>query len=295
MADFDLCAYLWRDKKHLFQYALPLEKANPKKLRFPMYASEKFDGVFCAALQLPDGSVGIFSRTGERYTSMKHLEEVLRDDLMLGNGEMLLFEAYCNDIPQSIISGWCRDQQNQHPQIMAMLHTYVQRNGWQCLTKMDAESIGTVPSVMYGPYVHLVRHVLVESLDEAKYLANVVWDVGGEGIVLNAIDAFYQPGKRNESMIKIKRVLSYDLEVVGVYEGKGKYAGTLGGLVCRWRGGKTIKVSGMSDDQRNEWYRNPDRIIGRIVEVHAMDESSKGLLREPRFKVVRFDKVQADV
>ena len=34
--------------------------------------------------------------------------------------------------------------------------------------------------------------------------------------------------------------------------------------------------------------------VGSIVEVVAMDYSSDGLLREPRFKGVRFDKTQPD-
>ena len=42
---FDLCARLGRDKKHLFQKLLPIEKVDITKLKFPMYASEKYDGV----------------------------------------------------------------------------------------------------------------------------------------------------------------------------------------------------------------------------------------------------------
>jgi len=50
----------------------------------------------------------------------------------------------------------------------------------------------------------------------------------------------------------------------------------------------------MSDKQRNEWWRNPSLIIGKIVKVDAMTFTSTGLLREPRFKEVREDKTEAD-
>lgn len=145
-----------------------------------------------------------------------------------------------------------------------------------------------------GGSVRYVNHVKVNSLEEASTLSEEVWQRGGEGIILNEIDALYQPGKRNASMIKIKQGISYDLQVTHVYVGKGKYTGTLGGLICRYKDGKEIKVSGMTDAQRKAWWSNPQLIIGKIVQIDAMSESSKGLLREPRFKGIRFDKEEAD-
>ena len=56
----------------------------------------------------------------------------------------------------------------------------------------------------------------------------------------------------------------------------------------------------MSDDQRKLWWeyrfdnRHVNNIIGQIVKVDAMTLSAKGLLREPRFKEVRKDKLMAD-
>ena len=75
---FDLCAHLGRDKKHIFQKLLPIEKVNTAKLKFPMYASEKYDGVFCCAIMDDAGEVHICSRTGEEFLSMEHLKEPFR-------------------------------------------------------------------------------------------------------------------------------------------------------------------------------------------------------------------------
>lgn len=61
MSNFDLCAYLGRDKKHLFQKALPLEQVKDKtKLQFPMWISEKFDGVFVCAVMVEKDDVRFY-------------------------------------------------------------------------------------------------------------------------------------------------------------------------------------------------------------------------------------------
>ena len=64
--------------------------------------------------------------------------------------------------------------------------------------------------------------------------------------------------------------------------------------MCRWKNGGVIYISGMKDSQRHLWWSNPDEIIGKIVQVDAMSESSKGKLREPRFKGIRTDKTEGD-
>lgn len=292
MAQFDLCAHLGRDKKHLFQKCLPLEQIkDTSKLEFPMWASEKFDGVFCCAVRKPDGSIGIFSRTGEEYLSMEHLKPFY--ERYITDEDFVLFEAYIPNVPQSVISGACRDTKKQHPELLAYQHNAVV-DGKSYFMNIHKATLGIGGNCFDMPYVHYIKHIQVNDLQEALKLAEEVWARGGEGIILNDMTEPYQPGKCNASMIKIKKVLSYDLQVVDIFEGKGKYAGTLGGLVCRWKDGKTIKVSGMTDERREQWWKNPELILGKIVEVHAMAESSKGLLREPRFKGIRWDKEEAD-
>lgn len=300
MTDFDLCAYLGRDKKHLFQKCLPLESVkNPEKLKFPMWASEKFDGVFCAALRLPDGGgIGIFSRTGERYVSMKHLENDLKaiiDNEYFGANPIVLFEAYIPETDQATISGYCRDTKEQHPEIVALIHTTIGNFSHKMnLSLQNQAELGYLNSNIISPDIKLILHIKIFSLTEAMRLAQDVWQRGGEGIILNAIDVPYQPGKRNTSMIKIKKGISHDLRVIGVYAGQGKYAGTLGGLICRYKDNQEIRVSGMTDAERKAWWEDNQKIIGKIVQIDAMAESSKGKLREPRFKGIRYDKAEAD-
>ena len=67
-----------------------------------------------------------------------------------------------------------------------------------------------------------------------------------------------------------------------------------GGLILKFKDERTVRVSGMSDNERSEWWNNRSLIIGKVVEVEAMKDSSKGVLREPIFVSARHDKVKGD-
>ena len=151
--------------------------------------------------------------------------------------------------------------------------------------------------MVQNPYLHLVeqRHITNEKALFA--MAESIWAAGGEGVVARPEFAGYYPGKRNQYMVKLKKGVSFDLKVVALEEGTGKYKGCTGKLVCQDRNGKKIKVgSGLNDEQRRTWWSpfGYDCIIGKIVQIDAMAVSTKGVLREPRFKGIRLDKTEVD-
>jgi len=282
-----------RPKDKLVQKVLDVGKANSKKLKFPMLFSEKVDGVYCLAMR-DDDFINIYSRTGEQYTSMKHIESMLGD--VMDDDDIVIFEAYEIGKEQSVISGHCRDTKNQFPDIIARCHQYLTVsefvNGG---TTTAQESYEALLDMMADTDISVIPQKLVHSLEEAMELTKEIWAGGGEGSVLVSPHGVFCGGKKNAEKVRIKQSVTYDLEVVGVLIGKkGKYEATLGKLVVRWKDGKTLPVSGMTDDQRHLWWNDPSIIIGSIIEVKAMTDSSKGSLREARFKSVRFDKVTAD-
>lgn len=112
----------------------------------------------------------------------------------------------------------------------------------------------------------------------------------GEGIILKKIDSTYNFGKRDSSMLKIKEEVTEDCIVLDILEGEGKYRDTTGALVVARENGNVIKISGMTDAQREDWWFNRENILHKYIEVKAMKELLDGTLREPRFKCVRYDK-----
>ena len=269
-----------------FQKLMPLESIK-KKVTFPMYASEKFDGVFACAFKFGE-DFHIFSRTGKEYTSMNHIAKALKEQwpgtCLSHTG--FIFEVYAFDTPQPVISGWARDTKEQHPELVAMLHRVVNFESGQIILSN--------PKWHFDYPIYCVQHDLVAGLETAMEKAEAIWKSGGEGLVLDDTDLKYYPSKRNAHCIKVKQKETYDLLVLGVQEGKGKFTGMVGSLVCQFGDGTQVTCGGMTDLERKAWWRNPSLVSGKIVEVMAMRGSSKGVLREPRFKRIREDKNTAD-
>lgn len=113
-----------------------------------------------------------------------------------------------------------------------------------------------------------------------------------EGCIIN-LDEPYMC-KRTKSLIKVKCFYDCDLKCNGIEEGSGKYQGTLGAIVCDYKGNELRVGSGFSDEQRDFYWRHPNEIIDKIVTVKYKEEtkSKNGgkSLQFPVFQTVRFDK-----
>lgn len=292
-----------RDKSHLIQLCLPREKMNNKKTpQFPLMYSEKLDGVFCFAV-CDTFSVRIFSRTGEEYLSLEHLKGELYDISKTLCTDVIIFEGYAKGVPQPTISGWCRDTKNQHYEVGAYIHDALSLDEFwgMCKTRPYEERYQALESIEDWQYNYrhafLVPQYYADTWSDIEKAANHIWKIGGEGLVVRDPCAIYNPGKRNETMIKIKKDISYDLKVLSLQEGTGKYKGMTGALVCQFRDGKEVVVgTGLTDAQRKRWWSEffYDEVVGKIVQIDAMTESTKGVLREPRFKGIRHDKTEGD-
>ena len=298
----NLCVLTGRDKHHLIQLCLPIEKFKGT-ITFPMLCSEKLDGVFCLAYCPPGvAHVYIYSRTGELYTSLNHLHMELRYLANASQCEIIIFEAFTPYFPQPQISGWCRDTKNQHPFVKAYIHDIMIledfQKGYSEVTNKDRyDYLRDIMLTNSFVHLNLINKFTAHSLASVYAFADEVWEDGGEGVVLQDPFGGYQAGKRNGTLIKIKKGVSFDLRVVALEEGKGKYVGKVGKLVCRDAKGTLVKVgSGLTDQERSWWwtefgYRD---ILNKIVQIDAMAVSSKGVLREPRFKGIRHDKTEVD-
>lgn len=113
-----------------------------------------------------------------------------------------------------------------------------------------------------------------------------------EGIILN-LDTPYEC-KRSKSLIKVKKFFSCDVKCTGIEEGSGRNKGTLGALVCNYKGFPVNVGSGFSDSDRKHFWQHPEDIIGKIISVKYKEETKNkdgGIsIQFPVFEAVRFDK-----
>ena len=100
--------------------------------------------------------------------------------------------------------------------------------------------------------------------------------------------------KRSKVLQKLKVMSTCDLRVIGFEEGDGKLKGTLGKIICNYKGFDLGVGSGFSEAMRDEVWNNQDKYLGKISEIQYFEETNNdegGLsLRFPVFKQWRFDK-----
>jgi DNA ligase 1 len=113
---------------------------------------------------------------------------------------------------------------------------------------------------------------------------------GFEGIMIKSMDAPYLC-KRTDYWMKWKPTITVDLSIVGFEEGTGRNEGRLGAIICEGDdNGRHICVnvgSGLSDGDRDEYWRSRDLLLGHLVEIQAdavtQNQDGSYSLRFPRF------------
>jgi DNA ligase-1 len=113
------------------------------------------------------------------------------------------------------------------------------------------------------------------------------------------MESYWSDNGKPSCSVKLKRKDNADLIVVGMVEGKGKAAGSMGMVLLESSCG-TIKVgcgSGFSDEQRKYYWENDP--TGSIFETYydsitCDKKTGQKSLFLPIFKCERFDKDIAD-
>jgi DNA ligase-1 len=126
-------------------------------------------------------------------------------------------------------------------------------------------------------------------------------DRGYEGIMIKPVNGNYEC-KRSSLWLKVKPFIEVSLKVVDVEEGTGRNKGKLGALIVEGTDmDKFIKTnvgSGLTDEDRETYWTNKDKLIGQIVEVRAdaitqnQESQNEYSLRFPRF--LRFRGFEVD-
>lgn len=145
-------------------------------------------------------------------------------------------------------------------------------------------------------HLHLVKNLYSGSdISIIKKLQHDFVEANGwEGLMLNLNNEYYVT-KRTSGLLKIKEFFDADVLVKDIFEGTGKFKGTLGGIIVDYKG-YTIRIgSGFTDADREYYWNNPDEIIGKIAEVNYFEETHNQKnddinLRFGTFVTVRTDK-----
>ena len=296
------------------QYAIPVftcqlahDSANHEsKVTGKKLIEIKLDGVRVITVVYPDGRVDQFSRNGKELVNFPHIKEqlskvanrfkkpmVMDGEIMSSSFQDLMKQVHRkSDVKSddailnlfdvmalsSFESGVCTAPQTERSEWLSLWHVVHEKE---------------------LPNITIVGQELVDlDTDEgqARYKEiNAQAIAGGyEGIMLKDPEAVYEC-KRSVAWLKLKPFIEVSLAVVATEEGTGKNVGKLGALVCEGvDDGKAIRVnvgSGLTDEQRDGFWKFKDDCVGMVAEVRAdaitQNQDGTYSLRFPRFKGFR--------
>jgi DNA ligase 1 len=183
------------------------------KLRFPVYATPKLDGV--RALVFPDG---VYSRSMKLIPN-KHVQKLFGCPEFVGlDGELIVGAPTDKDVyrrTQSVVARHDDDTPVtfyvfDFPHADYLTGTYEQRlSALRRVTNTCGVDVRVVPAVRCGTLEQLLN-------SEQLYLAD-----GYEGLILRSPEGRYKNGRstvKEQGMLKLKRFVDGEAEIIGIEE-----------------------------------------------------------------------------
>jgi DNA ligase-1 len=275
-------------------------KKHEKKMTGECLIEPKLDGVRVIVIcDVDKDEVKLFSRNGKELSNFpeinKQFDEMLdqMSESMVFDGEVMSddFQTLMREIHRK---GGAKTK-DAKLNLFDCMPLYNFMDG-SCVDPIT-ERKKWLDKYEFGPNINVVESVRINLSDEdgQKQFADynkMCIDRGFEGIMVKPVGGIYEC-KRSTGWLKVKPFIEVSLKVVDVEEGTGRNAGKLGALVVEGTDmDKFIKTnvgSGLTDTDRETFWKARDKLIGQIVEVRAdaitqnQDTKDEWSLRFPRF------------
>lgn len=275
-----------------------------KNIRFPAMIQIKADGTYRTFIKKGD-SVQAFSRSGESYDHPKVYSALLNlpDGAYIG-------ELICNEV-EGANSTEIRYKSN------GLLNSLTPPENvtfymWDYLTLEEFENgnsktpykerfefVWRLTESLESDALTVVRTRVIGNIEAANEYLNTWLKEGEEGAILKNCDAVFKNGTSTEQ-IKLKPEIEVEVRCIDFTEGNGKFKDTFGAIVFK-TDDELIqgKVSGISDSERLEIFKNSSKYLNKVFTVKATaltksEDSDVYALMHPRFNGFREDKDYTD-
>jgi DNA ligase-1 len=288
-------------KVPVFECMLATDSAkHEKKMVGDVIVEPKLDGVRVVVIcDVDKDEVKLFSRNGKELTNFPHINKQF-DDMLDQMGESMVFDGeVMSDNFQKLMREIHRKEGAKTQDAILNLFDCIPLEDFkegECglsITKRKQ----LLEDFKYGPNINLVEYVKINLSDDdgQKQFADynkICIDKGYEGIMVKPIGGLYEC-KRSTLWLKVKPFIEVSLTVKATEEGTGRNVGKLGALIVEGNDdGKFIKTnvgSGLTDGNRDEFWKAKEKLIGQVVEIRAdaitqnQDAKDEWSLRFPRF------------
>jgi len=221
----------------------------------------------------------LHTRSGKVITSCDHIIQALYD-LKLDCCD-LDGEIFTTQLPFETINGLVRKQQPQAETAQLQFHVFDIINDYPAKERAAWLSLIGPSTIIKPVATFFTNHKTIKE----HYQCFLDSDL--EGMILRNPNAQYQGGKTN-ALYRVKPVFDTEATLVGFEPSTtAKNSKTFGSLILQMANGKTFKCSGLSDQQRKDfWKKQP---LGASITIFFKGYTKNGIPREPRFKTIRTD------
>ena len=289
----------------LFECMLAHDGAkHEKKIAGKKLLEPKLDGVRVVTIvNAANKTATMYSRNGKILENFGHITEAIEANIELFERSVVLDGEMVSSSFQALMKQVHRKSDAETADARLMLFDVLPLSEFQKgestmgqkrrsnLLRSMKSVLDKVGSIDIIPQIEVDLGSYVGELEFKQYNKDAI-EAGYEGIMIKDVDAIYEC-KRSASWLKMKPFIEVSLTVTSVEEGTGKNVGRLGALICEGEDdGKKIQVnvgSGLTDDQRAEFWNDQQDLLGQIVEIRAdaatlnQDSSDVYSLRFPRF------------
>ena len=273
---------------------------HPKKIKGDCLVEYKYDGVRVVAI-VKKNKATLYSRNGKIFNNFAHIENALSKpeyNNIVFDGEVMSddFQALMKQVYRK--SG--ANTEDAYLALFDMLPLKEFNEGRSKLNSLERKQELNKLSKTFGSEIKLVDYEIInfdneQGQEKFSEMNKEALEKGFEGLMIKPSNNYYEC-KRSHAWLKIKPFIEVTLKVIDIQEGTGKHEGKLGAFSVEGEDdGKFFSLSvgsGLTDEQRDMYWADKDRLIGRLIEVRA-DAITKSIegehfsLRFPRFKNFR--------
>ena len=275
-----------------------LSEKTLKKIKFPAFIQLKMDGTY-REIHVADGQVTGKTRSGEEYFNPVLFKEMENFPNGYYTGELTI-----DGESRFTGNGLINSLNPPYEKITFTVWDYLTDDDYLEKTKTPYYSrFESLSDILenHSERVKLVPNHEVNSIDEAlKYVSDWM-EQGLEGGVLKDKHNCFKNGTSG-TQLKIKLKVDAEMRITGFTEGTvgTKREGKIGAIQFSNDEG-TVKgqCSGFSDAELDEFTKNKDNLIGKIISVEFNDivkseNNDYYALSHPRFIEIRNDKDETD-
>jgi DNA ligase-1 len=269
------------------------------------YVSRKIDGARCIGIVDANGNTTFYSRTGKIFDTLDIVcgcIKALGVTNVVLDGELCLVDEDGNEDFQGVMKELRKKDHtipNPSYKIFDMIthdEFYSQKGEYNRPFGIRLKNLTEAMKKNECSCLTLLEQSLVKDESQFQEMIKQSSQNGWEGLMLRS-DAPYK-GKRSKDLLKYKAFSDDEYEVLDTEMGPFRYVKNgaeceeimLSCVMIQHKGHSVRVGSGFSIEQRQEFYKNPKKILGKIITVQYFEETEndKGgiSLRFPTFKIL---------